>query len=248
MENIDYFMYMTFASIYFFLFLYFFNTNVELLVFIFITFVYVLFGFKIFTDLYLRPYLVLNFNFVEIFNSGIFKFITGILFYPWTIAIIGILLVYHISMFYAGKSVNILYIILESIIVGLFMLVNSNLLTFAKYPLWIMFSIPIVLNIVGLSLVSYNASTLINKNRQNLSLEVSKNNRKSLSNYKILIIINILLIALLLSLNLFRTNPPDRYLSYLFFSAIYGTSGYLMYLSNNIFNIEQTVIDALKTC
>ena len=248
MENIDYFMYITFVSIYFFLFLYFFNANVEFLVFIFITVIYTFFGFKIFMDLYLRPYLVLNFNFVEILNSGIFKFITGILFYPWTISIIGILLVYHICMFYADKSVNILYIIIESIIVGLFMLVNSNLLTFAKYPLWIMFSIPIILNIVGLSLVSYNASTLINKNRQNLSLAISKNNRKLLTNYKILIIINILLIVLLLSLNLFGETPPSRYMSYLIFSAIYGTSGYLMYLSNNIFNIDQTVIDALKTC
>ena len=250
MENINYFMYIAFASIYFYLFFYLFNTNIEFLIFLFITVLYILSGFKIFIDLFLREYLVLNMNFVEILNSGIFKLITGILFYPLVIGIIFILLIINIVQFYAGYSVNILSLIIEAIIVGLFMLVNSNALTVAKYPLWIMFSIPMVLNIIGLCMVSYEASTLINKNGQNISLNVSKDNRTVLSNYKVLFIINTLLIALLLSLNLFRTNPPDRYLSYLIFSTIYGTSGYLMYLSNYIYNIDAstTVINSLKTC
>ena len=250
MENdIDYFMYMTFASIYLILFSYFFNTNLEFLVFLFITVTYIFFGFKTFIDFYLRPYLTLNFNFTEILNFGIFKVITDILFYPWVILSIFILFIYKLSQYFTGNSVNLLYIIIEGIILGLFMLMKSNLLTFAKYPLWIFFSIPILLNVVGLSLVTQNASTLINKNRQNLSLNVSKPNRKLISNYKVLVIINALLIAILLSLCLFGEKPPSRYILYLFFSIIYGTSGYLMYLSNNIFNIKpiDTVINALKT-
>lgn len=250
MENVDNFMYMTFVSIYFFLFIYFFNKKVEFLIFIFITIIYIFFGFKVIIDLYLRPYLVLNFNFVEIFNTGIFKFITGILFYPLVIGIISILLIVNIFSFFAGKSVNILYLIIEAIIVGLFMLINSNLLTFAKYPLWIIFSIPIIFNSLVLFIISYNTSSLINKNRENISLDVSKNNRKLLSNYKVVLITNTLLISILLYLNLFGQTPPSKYVSYLFFSAIYGTSGYLMFLSYEIANIQkiETAINALKTC
>jgi hypothetical protein len=250
MENVDNFMYMTFASIYFYLFIYFFNKKVEFLVFIFITIMYIFFGFKIIIDLYLRPYLVLNFNFVEIFNTGIFKFITSILFHPFVIITISLLLLFNIFSFFAGKSVNILYLIIQAIIIGLFMLINSNLLTFAKYPLWIIFSIPIILNSLGLFIVSYYTSAFINKNRENLTLDVSKHNRKLLSKYKVALITNTLLISILLSLNLFGQTPPSRYVSYLFFSSIYGTSGYLMFLSYEITNIQkiETAINELKTC
>ena len=54
------------------------------------------------------------------------------------------------------------------------MLINSNLLTFAKYPLWIIFSIPIILNSLGLFIVSYYTSAFINKNRENLTLSTVK--------------------------------------------------------------------------
>ena len=94
------------------------------------------------------------------------------------------------------------------------------------------------------------ASAFINKNRENLTLDVSKHNRKLLSKYKVALITNTLLISILLYLNLFGQTPPSRYVSYLFFSSIYGTSGYLMFLSYEIANIQkiETAINELKTC
>lgn len=246
--NIDYFMYIGFACIFFWLFYFFFNTNIEYLIFLFVTVLYILSGFKIFMDFYIRPYLTLNFNFVEIFNYGIFKSITDILFYPLVLGFIGILLLLNIFNYFAGASINILLTIIEASILGLFMLIKSNALTFAEYPLWIILSIPIIINIIGLCFVSYESYTLINTNGQNLSLVMSKNNRKVFSEYKIIFIINTILIGIILSLHLFRDNPPSKYLSYLFFTSIYGTTGYLTYLSKYIYSIDAIVVSNNVGC
>lgn len=230
----DNYIHIGFALLYLEFFVCFFNERIELLIFIFLSVLTMLSGFKIVMDFFSRPYLVLDINFIELFQSGGFGFFLNALFYPSIVIVTALLVIQLVS----GNSI-LLYAIIDIIILTLYYLPKSNVLTFIKLSLWSVFSIPMIMNALAIGMTTLYATKLTNKNGRDISLSISKPNRKKLLHFKILFIINTLIIGIFSYMNLYGKAPPSKYMSYLIYLIIYSMSFGLLYLSNEISTISK---------
>ena len=250
-DNLRYGVYIFYIVLYLILFGFLFKSNVENLVMVILFVLVVISGFNIIMDIKDNKtvyfYFKLFYEFMDM-NNG--TFVNDLLFSPTALFMICILLIILIALYVSNIGaipVQLLYFLASYLGIISFFTVGNSIKT--GVPFYIVIGIPLILIIISLIMMMvtvYNYNTSSNKNGlYSKFIFLSSIDPTDTLNYKIVMIMEfIFMFLILMYLFIYLKDKPKidsnevQSLLYIVLPIIYGLSGYLLFLSNNLLQVK----------